>query len=103
MEAVIAAEAEDLAAPLHETQTLPAGLAEQNMAQGKAASPWEYMHLKQSAQTLSIAGTPTCLTNCNACFAPYHAHQPYDVVYQTSSLQENAPPQMTASGLLSNL
>ncbi len=39
MEAVIAAEAEDLAAPLHGTQTLPAGLALQSMAQGKAASP----------------------------------------------------------------
>ncbi len=39
MEAVIAAEAEGLAAPLHGTQTLLAGLVEQNMAQGKAASP----------------------------------------------------------------
>lgn len=39
MEAVITAEAEDLLAPLHGTETLPAGPAEQNLAQGKAASP----------------------------------------------------------------
>ncbi len=39
MDAVIAAEAEDLAVPLQGPQILPAGLAEQNMAQGKAASP----------------------------------------------------------------
>lgn len=71
MEAVIAAEAEDLSASLHGnqslpvgtqilpagtqilaagTKSLPAGLAEQNMAQGKAASPSIHACEMQSAQ-----------------------------------------------------
>ena len=55
MEAVIAAEAEDLAAPLHGTHTLPAGLAEQNMAQGKAASPSKHLLLKCNLHRHSTA------------------------------------------------
>lgn len=39
MDAVTAAEAEDQETPLHPTETMPAGLAEQNVAQGKAALP----------------------------------------------------------------
>lgn len=44
MNTVVAAEAVDLAVPLYGTQTLHAGFPEQILAQGKAASPGQYMH-----------------------------------------------------------